>query len=125
MVSPRHPVAVLLWRALAIAFLVLALVGVALPLLPTVPFLLLAAAAASRGWPRLEDDLLGHPVYGPPIRRWRERGAVPRRAKWLASAGMAASAVMVVLSPAPHWVRWTVPAMLMGVATWLWSRPED
>ncbi|WP_457446238.1 YbaN family protein [Roseateles sp. P5_E4] len=114
----------LLWRALAVLSLVLAMIGVVLPVLPTVPFLLLAAWAAGKGWPALETWLLNHAHFGPGIRRWRERGAVPRRAKWLAVVMMACSAVMLVLTPAPLAVKIAVPAMMAAVAIWLWRRPE-
>lgn len=59
---PAGPVARLLWRALALVFVALGLIGAFLPVLPTVPFLLAAAWAAGRGWPALEDWLLGHPA---------------------------------------------------------------
>ncbi|MFA7664526.1 MAG: YbaN family protein [Burkholderiaceae bacterium] len=114
-----------LWRLLAVVMVALGLVGAVLPVLPTVPFLLVAAWAASRGWPSLERWLLTHPKYGSDIRRWRERGAVPRKAKWFATVMMMASAVMLAFSAAPLWVRLGVPAMMACVALWLWLRPEE
>ncbi len=114
----------LLWRLLACVALALGLIGAFLPVLPTVPFLLLAAWAAGRGWPALEAWLLAHPRFGPDIRRWREHGAVPRRAKWLASVMMAGSAVMLWFVPVPPWLRWAVYLVLVSVGTWLWLRPE-
>ncbi|MBV8036679.1 YbaN family protein [Roseateles sp.] len=114
----------LAWRALALLSLALALLGVVLPVLPTVPFLLLAAWAAGKGWPALEAWLLGHPRFGPSIRDWRERGAVPRRAKWLASLMMTASAVAMALSPLHLAAKIGAPALMLAVAAWLWCRPE-
>ncbi len=113
-----------LWRALALASLVLAVLGVVLPILPTVPFLLLAAWAAGKGWPALEAWLLNHAHFGPGIRRWRESGAVPRRAKWLATGMMTLSATLLALMPAPLPVKIAVPAVMAAVAIWLWRRPE-
>ena len=114
----------LLWRALALLSLGLGLIGIVLPVLPTVPFLLLAAWAAGKGWPALETWLLHHAHFGPHIRSWRDRGAVPRRAKWLASLMMTASAIMLALSPL-HWAaKIGVPALMLAVAIWLWRRPE-
>lgn len=115
----------LLWRALALLSLALGLVGIVLPVLPTVPFLLLAAWAAGKGWPAMETWLLNHAQFGPHIRRWREHGAVPRRAKWLATLMMTASAVMLALSPLHLAARIGVPAVMLAVAIWLWRRPED
>jgi uncharacterized protein len=123
---PVLPAALLLlgWRALALGCVALGLLGIVLPGLPTVPFLLLAAWAGGRGWPALEAWLLDHPRHGPPIRRWRERGAVPRRAKWTASAMMLASTAVLASSGLPLAAKLGVPALMATVAIWLWRRPE-
>ncbi|HLU76913.1 MAG TPA: YbaN family protein [Burkholderiales bacterium] len=115
---------ILFWRALALVALAFGLVGAVLPVLPTVPFLIVAAWAASRGWPQLEAWLLNHERFGPALRGWRERGTVPRRAKWLASALMSMSVIAVLYSPVPVWVKIGVPVFLCGLALWLWLRPE-
>ncbi|MBI3346588.1 MAG: YbaN family protein [Burkholderiales bacterium] len=114
----------LLWRSLALLSIALALAGVVLPVLPTVPFVLLAAWAAVKGWPALESWLLNHAHFGPAIRRWRDHGAVPRRAKWLASVMMTGSAVMLALTSLPLVAKIAVPAVMAAVAFWLWRRPE-
>lgn len=114
----------LLWSLLALVFLALALLGVVLPLLPTVPFLLLAAWCGGRGWPALEAWLLGHPLYGPPIREWRRGGVVSRRAKWAASIAMATSAVAMQFAPLPWAARIAGPLLMLATAIWLWRRPE-
>lgn len=120
----RSFAATVAWRALAVACVVLGAIGIVLPVLPTVPFLLVAAWAAGKGWPRLEAWLLAHPQHGPVIRRWRDHGAVPRRAKWAASAMMLLSAVVLVLTALPLWAKWSIPALMAAVALWLWTRPE-
>lgn len=114
----------LLWRLLALAALALGFIGIFLPVMPTVPFVLLAAWAAGRGWPQLEVWLLNHPRYGTPIREWREYGAVSRRAKWLACTMMAGSAAMLWFAQVPTWLRGTLYALLLIVAVWLCTRPE-
>ncbi len=114
----------LLWRLLALLALGAGLVGLFLPVMPTVPFVLLAAWAAGRGWPRLEAWLLAHPVFGHPIRDWRAHGAVARRAKVLAVSMMAMGAAVLWFVPVPDWLRGGVYAVLLVVAVWLWRRPE-
>lgn len=114
----------LLWRLLALTSLVLGLVGAFVPVLPTVPFVLLAAWAASRGWPRLEAWLLAHPRFGESIREWREHGAVTRKAKRIAVSTMAASALLLWILPLNPWLRGGVYAVLLTVGVWLWRRPE-
>lgn len=61
--------------------LVLGIIGIFLPLLPTTPFLLLAAALYFRSSPRLYDWLLSQKRLGPYIRNFREHKAIPLRAK--------------------------------------------
>ena len=118
-------VKVLLWRLLAIAAFALAIVGALLPVLPTVPFLLVSAWAASHGWPAFETWLLTHPRFGPTVQRWRERGAISRPAKWLASSMMLTSALLLQwFDGIPPWLRLGVPALMLGMAVWLWRRPE-
>lgn len=114
----------LIWRVVALLALAAGLIGVVLPVVPTVPFVLLAAWAAGKGWPQLEAHLLAHPVYGEHIRNWRMYGAVSRRTKWIATAMMLVSAAILQISAAPLWLRVAVPTFLLGVAVWLWRRPE-
>lgn len=115
---------VVLWRIGALVALALGAIGLAVPVLPTVPFLIVAAWAASKSSPKLERRLLAHPRYGPHIRAWREHGAVPRRAKWFATLGMLGSATIMQLTPAPVWARIAAPLAMLGIAVWLWRRPE-
>ena len=71
----------LLLTILGSVALVLGVVGIFLPLLPTTPFLLLAAALYFRSSPRLYDWLLTHPCLGPYIKNFREHKAIPLRVK--------------------------------------------
>lgn len=114
----------LAWRTLALLCVALGFIGVFVPGLPTVPFLLAAAWAAGRGWPRLEAWLLNHPRWGASIRAWREHGAMPRRAKWAASGMMAVSALLMGFSGAPLKATLAVSVVMLAVAVWLWRRPE-
>lgn len=112
--------------ALAIVCLALAVIGLFLPVMPTVPFLIVAAWAAARSSPRLHRWLLEHRRFGPYLRDWNEAGIVPRRAKWFCSAMMAASAVsMPIFMPARFYPFVAVAiACMAAVLVWLWRRPE-
>ncbi|GAB91711.1 YbaN family protein [Gordonia rhizosphera] len=112
------------WWLLAYLSLAVGLIGIVLPLLPTVPFVLLSAFAASRGSDRLQRWLHEHPSFGPLIRDWEHNHTVARRAKWLASIMMTiASVILAVFTP--HWAIWATSTAIMAVvATWLWLRPE-
>jgi uncharacterized membrane protein YbaN (DUF454 family) len=119
-----RPTQILLWRTGAIVAFGLGIAGLAVPVLPTVPFLIVSAWAAGRGWPALERWMLKHRVYGPHIRRWRERGAVPRRPKLLATAMMLASSVGLQFTDLALWLKIGAPALMLATAVWLWRRPE-
>jgi uncharacterized protein len=112
------------WWLLAYASLILGLIGVVVPGLPTVPFVLLAAFAAARGSQRLHAWLLAHRQFGPIIRDWQTQGAVSRRAKRLATAMMAVCAVLMFVTAPKAWMAATGTAIMTLVAAWLWRRPE-
>jgi uncharacterized membrane protein YbaN (DUF454 family) len=98
-------------------------IGAFLPLLPTVPFMILAAFCFARSSPRLEAKLLDHKHFGPHIRRWREHGAISRRGKKAALAAFAFSVLLALFfSPWP-WPLAPLAAALIG-GRWIWTRPE-
>jgi len=117
------------WWLLAYASLGLGIVGAFVPGLPTTVFVLIAAWAAARGSERLHRWLLAHPKFGPAIRDWQAHGAVSRRAKWLATWAMLASAaillaVMVLSGGHRAWMIALPIGCMAVVGTWLWFRPE-
>ena len=118
--------AVLRWLLvlLAVASLALGIAGLFLPVLPTVPFVLLAAWAAARSSPRLARWMEVHPHMGPHIRAWRQGGIVPRRAKWLATVMMGTSATGLLLWFGPRWPVLATVGVMAVVDLWLWLRPE-
>jgi uncharacterized protein len=113
-----------LLMGLALTSLVLAVIGAFLPILPTVPFVLLAAWAAARSSPRLTHWLESHPKMGPYIHDWRRGGVVSRGAKWVATISMLVGAVVMAVVVRPWWVPLFAMTMMAGVAIWLWLRPE-
>ena len=114
----------LFWRILVSIFVILAMIGAILPGMPTTIFLIVAAWAASKGWPQMDAWLLNHPKYGVTLRAWRENGTVPRKAKWFASIMMFISAVVMLFTNAPLAVKIFTDVTMLAVAIWLWLRPE-
>ena len=100
------------------------LLGAFLPLLPTTPFLLLAAYCFSRGSSRLHSWLLEHPRFGPPIIDWQTQGAINRQVKVIASLSIAAVFVLSLILGVPQWALITQGVILCFVMIFLWTRPE-
>ncbi|MCH7628349.1 MAG: YbaN family protein [Proteobacteria bacterium] len=119
----RTPLRRHLWTGAGLAFVAIGAVGAFLPLLPTVPFLLLALFCFARGNPVWEQRLLDHPRWGPPLRDWRERRVIPRRAKKAALLAMAVSVAVTALTAGWPWV--LIPAGVVALSgTWIWTRAE-
>jgi hypothetical protein len=112
------------WAFCGVLSLCFGALGVLLPLLPTVPFMILAAFCFARSSPQLHDWLLSHPVFGPPIMDWRERGAIARRGKIAATVSIAA-VFAISLALGLRLALLAVQAtVLAGVLTFIWTRPE-
>jgi uncharacterized protein len=113
----------LLWLSAGVACLVTGIVGIFLPLLPTTPFVLLAAFCFARSSARSERWLLEHRRFGPMVRNWRDHRAIPLRAKQLAWTMMVIGSV---------WAAWLLPGRLAWlpaaccavVAWWMWRLPN-
>lgn len=110
--------------ALGLFFTGLGFVGAFLPVLPTVPFLILAAACFARSSTRLEAWLLSHPRFGPLLTDWRQRGAIPMRAKLMSLFGTALGFVLFIAFSSPSWPLIIAVAGLMGVGlVYVFTRP--
>lgn len=115
----RRPI----YIALGLIFLALGIIGAALPLLPTVPFLLLAAFFFARSHPEWAQRLYDHPKYGASLRSWRDRGAISRRAKLASISAMTAGIAIAWFTIGYPWVLISAAALVL-VGPWIWTRPE-
>ncbi|MFM9858653.1 YbaN family protein [Pseudoxanthobacter sp. M-2] len=113
-----------LWLLVGCVALVAAVLGAVLPLVPTVPFLLVGVFAFSRSSPRLESWLLEHPHLGPPIHAWQRNGAISRRSKAVALATMVATPIVSLALGVTTGIVLLQCAVLAAVAVFILSRPE-
>lgn len=106
--------------AVGVLALALAVIGILVPILPTTPFLLLAAACFIRSSERLYRWLIGHRWFGSYIRNYREHRAVTLRAKVLAMVmlwGVIGYSAIVAVSA--WWLRALLAAVAVGVTVHL------
>jgi uncharacterized membrane protein YbaN (DUF454 family) len=109
--------------AVGLVCVALGAAGVVTPVLPTTPFLLVAAACFARASPRFYQRLLANPTFGPLIRDWRERRAIPRRAKRTAIAAIVLTiGSSVVFFVEPWWGDALLVATGVTLCAWLWRQ---
>lgn len=111
------------WLAIGIFSLALGGAGVLLPLLPTTPFVLVAAVAFAKSSDRLHQWLLEHNVFGPLIENWRRSGAISRSTKVASIVSMAAILVVSVLLALPTHVIVIQAVVLGACAVFILTRP--
>ena len=111
------------WKIGGILAVVLGVVGIVLPILPTTPFLLLAAFCFDRSSPKLHNWLISHAHLGPVISNWHEHGAVPRSAKITAVVFMATAFAIGVYFQLNPWVLGLQAVIFSTVSIFLITRP--
>lgn len=116
-----HP----LLLAAGLLCLVLAVLGLFLPLLPATPFLLLAAACFARSSERLHAWMLRHRRFGPLLNDWETQRAIRPAAKRSATAAILASAALTLaFTRMPRISQVALGLSLAGVLAFIWTRPD-
>lgn len=115
----------IVYLALGWFMVALGVIGAILPIMPTVPFLIVAAAAFARSSPELEARLMNHPRFGKSLRHWREQGAISTPAKLLAVAAMVCSFVSVMIFGAAFvWLQVAIGLTLLACSVFVVTRPS-
>lgn len=112
------------WAALGVVCVLLGLIGVVLPILPTTPFMILAAFAFGKGSPRLRIWLENHAVFGPPIREWENHGSIAPKYKRIAVSMMATTFLLSVAFSLPLHVLAIQAVCMGGASAYVLTRPN-
>ncbi len=113
-----------IWVVLGFLAMGCAALGVALPLLPTTPFLIAAAYCFARSSKRLHEWLLSHRYFGPLIEHWRTHGAISRPAKVSAGFALGGAFAISLWLGVSNAVLVVQAVVLVIVAVFIFSRPS-
>lgn len=105
--------------------LLLGIIGIFLPGLPTTPFILVAAACYARASERFYRWLLRNPTFGPLIAEWRRHRSIPYRVKCLAITLMSLTICVSIWSFSGRPMLQGLLAFIgLSTAIWLWRIPS-
>ena len=115
----------IIWFSLGSIALVLASLGVILPLLPTVPFLLIAAFFFAKSSKKVHTWLVNHKLFGKMIRDWNERGAIDRKAKYFSTVSILLVIVVSLVLEIKLMVIVMQVIVLSLALLFIWTRPDN
>lgn len=113
-----------IWASLGLISVGFGLIGIVLPLVPTVPFMLLAAFFFAKSSERLHGWLLEHRVFGPAIVEWQTRGAINLRGKRLATLSICAVFTLSLVLGLRPIILVIQAVTLTTVLIFIWTRPS-
>ncbi len=111
-----------LFVALGCICVALGFVGVALPGIPTTPFLLLASYFFVRSSPELHQRLLRSKLFGPTLRDWQRHRGVKRRTKWISISCCSLMICFSIATGGLPWVARVVVALAGAYGMWFVAR---
>jgi hypothetical protein len=108
-----------------VAALALGVAGVFLPLLPTTPLVLLAAACFARSYRPFHEWLVAHRLFGPMLREWHEHRSIPYRTKIFAISMMALTLrASIVFFVEPPWLKAALAVFGVALGAWMYRLPS-
>jgi hypothetical protein len=116
---------VLMFKTIGIVFVGLAILGVILPILPTTPFLLVAAACFAKSSPKMQRWLLTNKIFGPMINDWQQHRSIPKKAKYIALSSIVLSVAWSAYMLKSIWLTLLIIALVIGPFIFLWRLPES
>ncbi|MEM7462358.1 MAG: YbaN family protein [Pseudomonadota bacterium] len=113
------------WFMIGVVSISLGLIGVVVPLLPTTPFVILAAFAFGRSIPAVEIWLVNSRTFGPMIADWRKSGAIATRYKIIALIMMAAAFGLSIFMQLSLWILTVQAICILLAGTFIVTRPSS
>jgi uncharacterized protein len=114
----------IVWIATGTLSVGFAIAGLVLPLVPTTPFVILAAWCFARSSPRLREKLVNNRMLGPSVRDWERDRAIATQAKISASVLLALLILLSIALQFPAWIVALQALAAVGVMLFLWTRPD-
>jgi uncharacterized membrane protein YbaN (DUF454 family) len=114
-----------MFAALGCLFVVVGVIGIFVPLLPTTPFILLASACFARSSARLHNWLRNHGTFGRLLRDWEDGRGIPLRAKILATIMMWPSMIYSMFRVGHPALKVMLFAIACGVSIYIWRLPTS
>lgn len=123
--SVLHYSARVTWITIGAISLIIGFVGIFVPLLPTTPFVIVAAYCFSKGSPQLHDWLLSRPYFGKVVRDWNRYGTIPLSAKLMCLGMLSGSLIYIhFIGQLPLAAKWIATAFILAILAFVLSRPS-
>lgn len=115
----------IIWVILGLISMAIGLIGIVLPLVPTVPLMILAAFFFAKSSERLHNWLITHPQFGPSIVDWQEHGAIHPKGKKIATVSIAIVFLISLIMGLGPMILIIQGATLCAVLLFIWTRPNS
>lgn len=113
------------YLSLGFFFVALGVIGAFLPVMPTTPFMLLALWAFANSSQRFHDWLYHHPIFGPPLRQWKEHRVIPLIAKVVSIVMMSISlGYLTFFTQTPAYIIVIVALGMLYAAWFILTKPS-